>query len=49
MAISRNLRNSRLPFLAEPSAMFAAAEYAARRAWEVRPYCSLDGQSEVSL
>ncbi len=28
--------------------MFAAAEYAARRIWDVNPYCSHRGHVEVS-
>jgi hypothetical protein len=45
--MSRNRRNSRAPRFSAPSAMFAAAEYAARRACEVNEYISSRGHALV--
>lgn len=46
--MSRNRRSSRGPSLADPSAMFADTETAARLTWEVSPYRSSGGQSLVT-
>src|SRR5207244_13303130 len=48
-AMSRKRRNSLAPLLADPSAMFATVEKAARRAWDVSPYSSLFGNDVVVL
>ena len=35
--------------MADPSATFAAAEYAAQRAWDVRPNLSAEGNAAVKV
>jgi hypothetical protein len=49
IAMSRNRRNSGDPRFADPSAMLAAAENAARRACDVTPYSSYFGKELVDL
>jgi len=46
--MSKKRRNSDGPFLAQPSTMFADAEYAARRICDVMPYNSDFGNDWVS-
>jgi hypothetical protein len=46
--MSRNRRNSRAVRRDDPSTMFAAAEKAARRICDVRPYRSSAGKDPVA-